>query len=161
MGVMCRSELPRGQVFIATESLAVCVMDAIADSGGTAVFAGDAVKRQWIVVPPPDRDSQFAIANEFPAAYRPRPMDSDSFAAAQLASLPAMPRRAFVWLTIYLGTLAALGPLAIDMYLPAFPRIAADFAVQVPDIQRTLASYFIGLALGQLFYGPLADRFVL
>lgn len=62
------------------------------------------------------------------------------------------------WLTIYLGTLAALGPLAIDMYLPAFPRIAEAFGAQVPDIQRTLASYFVGIALGQLIYGPLADR---
>lgn len=71
---------------------------------------------------------------------------------------PVRPRAAF-WLTIYLGTLAALGPLAIDMYLPAFPRIAAGFGVRVPDVQRTLAAYFIGLALGQLVYGPLADRF--
>jgi DHA1 family bicyclomycin/chloramphenicol resistance-like MFS transporter len=62
------------------------------------------------------------------------------------------------WLTIYLGTLAALGPLAIDMYLPAFPRIAEAFGAQVPDVQRTLASYFVGIAIGQLIYGPLADR---
>lgn len=68
-------------------------------------------------------------------------------------------RRAFVLLTLYLGTLAALGPLAIDMYLPAFPRIADAFGAQVPDIQRTLATYFIGLAVGQLIYGPLTDRF--
>ncbi len=72
-------------------------------------------------------------------------------------SVPA--RRGFFWMTIYLGTLAALGPLAIDMYLPAFPRIAEAFHAQVPDIQKTLASYFVGLALGQLFYGPLADRY--
>ncbi len=68
------------------------------------------------------------------------------------------PQRSVFWLTIYLGTLAALGPLAIDMYLPAFPRIAESFGTQIPDIQLTLASYFIGLALGQLVYGPLADR---
>lgn len=69
------------------------------------------------------------------------------------------PSRRFLWLALYLGTLAALGPLAIDMYLPAFPRIADAFGVQVPDVQRTLASYFIGLAVGQLIYGPLTDRF--
>ena len=87
-------------------------------------------------------------------------MDVDSLSLSDVESSvrPALPRRAFFWLTIYLGTLAALGPLAIDMYLPAFPRIAEAFGVQVPDIQRTLASYFVGLALGQLFYGPLADR---
>src|SRR2546426_11569308 len=67
-------------------------------------------------------------------------------------------RQSVFWLTIYLGTLAALGPLAIDMYLPAFPRIAESFGAPVPDIQLTLASYFVGLALGQLVYGPLADR---
>ena len=68
-------------------------------------------------------------------------------------------RTAVLWLTIFLGTLAALGPLAIDMYLPAFPRIADALGVQVPDVQRTLASYLIGLAIGQLIYGPLTDRF--
>jgi DHA1 family bicyclomycin/chloramphenicol resistance-like MFS transporter len=71
---------------------------------------------------------------------------------------PPLTRSGIFWLTIYLGTLAALGPLAIDMYLPAFPRIADAFGAQVPDIQRTLASYFIGLAFGQLVYGPMADR---
>ena len=70
-----------------------------------------------------------------------------------------VPRPAVFWLTIYLGTLAALGPLAIDMYLPAFPRIADGFGARVPDVQHTLAAYFVGLALGQLVYGPLADRF--
>src|SRR5580693_8523979 len=71
----------------------------------------------------------------------------------------SLPQRPIFWLSLYLGTMAALGPLAIDMYLPAFPRIAAAFGVQIPDVQRTLASYFIGLAIGQLIYGPLADRF--
>ena len=71
---------------------------------------------------------------------------------------PAGARRFVFWLTIYLGTLAALGPLAIDMYLPAFPRIAESFGAHVPDIQLTLVTYFAGLAFGQLIYGPLADR---
>ena len=70
----------------------------------------------------------------------------------------AAPARKIFWISIFLGTLASLGPLAIDMYLPAFPRIAEGFHVQVPDIQRTLATYFVGLAVGQLIYGPLADR---
>lgn len=85
-------------------------------------------------------------------------MNADLLSSTPVHRLPVISRRAFFWITIYLGTLAALGPLAIDMYLPAFPRIAADFSANVPDIQRTLASYFIGLALGQLIYGPLADR---
>jgi len=87
-------------------------------------------------------------------------MNSESSQLLMLApSRHSMPKSAVVWLTVYLGTLAALGPLAIDMYLPAFPRIAEGFGAQVPDIQRTLASYFLGLAVGQLIYGPLADRF--
>src|SRR5213595_362041 len=79
--------------------------------------------------------------------------------ADHAATRPSLGRAAVVWLTVYLGTLAALGPLAIDMYLPAFPRIAASFGVGVPDVQRTLAAYFAGLAIGQLIYGPLADRY--
>src|SRR5256885_12400912 len=82
------------------------------------------------------------------------PLSSDSASP----SVGSVARVGIFWLSLYLGTLAALGPLAIDMYLPAFPRIAAGFGVGVPDVQRTLAAYFGGLALGQLVYGPLADR---
>jgi len=92
------------------------------------------------------------------AAYYRLLMDADLLSPSRSDLRAVHSRKAFFWLTIYLGTLAALGPLAIDMYLPAFPRIAGDFSANVPDIQRTLASYFIGLALGQLVYGPLADR---
>ncbi|MFA7437020.1 Bcr/CflA family multidrug efflux MFS transporter [Castellaniella sp.] len=62
------------------------------------------------------------------------------------------------WL-ILMGALAALGPLAIDMYLPAFGAIAQDLRVPQGLVERTLASYLLGLALAQLVYGPLADRF--
>lgn len=92
------------------------------------------------------------------SAYDRPPMELDSSLLSVAAVPSEIPRTRVFWLTIYLGTLAALGPLAIDMYLPAFPRIAGAFGVQVPDIQRTLASYFVGLALGQLVYGPMADR---
>ena len=61
-------------------------------------------------------------------------------------------------LIVLLGTLAAMGPLAIDMYLPGFKSIAIELGVTVPAVQRTLASYFVGLAFGQLIYGPAADR---
>jgi len=63
------------------------------------------------------------------------------------------------YLILILGSLTALSPFAIDMYLPAFQKIAADFNVQVADISLSLSAYFIGLAVGQLFYGPLLDRF--
>ncbi len=62
-------------------------------------------------------------------------------------------------LLLILGALTAFGPLAIDFYLPAFPAMARDFSTDVEHVQHSLAVYFLGLALGQLLYGPLADRF--
>lgn len=58
-----------------------------------------------------------------------------------------------------LGMLSAIAPLSIDMYLPSFPAIATALHSDASAVQRTLASFFIGLASGQLFYGPLSDRF--
>jgi MFS transporter, DHA1 family, multidrug resistance protein len=63
------------------------------------------------------------------------------------------PRR-FAYL---LGFIIAVGPVSVDMYLPAFGRIAQDFGAVVP--QLTLASYFAGFAVGQLTQGLLSDRF--
>lgn len=60
---------------------------------------------------------------------------------------------------LILGALCAFGPLAIDFYLPSFPTLAQQFATDVEHIQLSLAAYFVGIAIGQLFYGPLADRF--
>jgi len=60
---------------------------------------------------------------------------------------------------LILGALSAFGPLAIDMYLPAFPLLAESFGTSVDHVQLSLAAYFIGLAIGQLVYGPLADRY--
>ncbi|MBJ3816401.1 Bcr/CflA family multidrug efflux MFS transporter [Shimwellia pseudoproteus] len=56
-----------------------------------------------------------------------------------------------------LGLLAMLMPLSIDMYLPALPVIASQFNVPAGGAQMTLSSYIFGFAVGQLFYGPLAD----
>jgi DHA1 family bicyclomycin/chloramphenicol resistance-like MFS transporter len=60
-------------------------------------------------------------------------------------------------LAVVLGALTAIGPLAIDMYLPALPTIAREFQVNVASVQVTLAAYFAGIAIGQAFYGPLSD----
>lgn len=59
---------------------------------------------------------------------------------------------------VILGALTAFAPLSIDMYLPAFPAIAAHFHVSAGEVQATLAIYFVGLALGQSVLGPLSDR---
>jgi DHA1 family bicyclomycin/chloramphenicol resistance-like MFS transporter len=58
-----------------------------------------------------------------------------------------------------LGSLTAIGPFSIDMYLPGFPAIASDLGTDISHITLTLTSYFIGISLGQLVYGPLLDRF--
>lgn len=59
---------------------------------------------------------------------------------------------------LILGGMSALGPLSIDMYLPSFPNVAQDLGIAASHIQYTLSSYFLGLAIGQLSYGPISDR---
>lgn len=58
---------------------------------------------------------------------------------------------------VVLGALVALGPLTIDMYLPALPRIAEELSITSPVAQLTLTGTLAGLALGQLVAGPLSD----
>ena len=60
---------------------------------------------------------------------------------------------------IILGSLTALGPFSIDMYLPGFSGIAKDLNTSIANVAMTLSSYFIGISAGQLLYGPLLDRF--
>lgn len=60
---------------------------------------------------------------------------------------------------VLLGSLAALGPFTIDMYLPAFPALQESFHTTEGLVQSTLSAYFIGLAVGQMVLGPVADRF--
>ena len=62
------------------------------------------------------------------------------------------------WLLL-MGALTAIGPISIDMYLPAFPEIARGLSTSSNEVERTLAAYLIGMASAQLVYGPLADRF--
>ncbi|MGY3856313.1 MFS transporter, partial [Aeromonas intestinalis] len=63
------------------------------------------------------------------------------------------------FLFILLGALAGLTPLAVDMYLPAIPSIARDLASTIDGAQLTISAFLGGFAIGQLFYGPLADSF--
>ena len=60
-------------------------------------------------------------------------------------------------LTIFLGVLVALAPLATDMYLPALPTMNNEFNVGTSLIQMTLSATMVGMALGQLFAGPISD----
>lgn len=61
-------------------------------------------------------------------------------------------------MTIVLGALTALGPFTVDMYLPAFPAVAASLAAEESAVQATLTGTTIGIALGQLLVGPWSDR---
>ena len=61
------------------------------------------------------------------------------------------------WVLI-IGVMVAIGPLAIDMYLPALPSIAEDLQISVATASTSVTAYFIGLVFGQLFYGPFSDR---
>ncbi|MDN3016105.1 multidrug effflux MFS transporter [Paenibacillus sp. BSR1-1] len=62
-----------------------------------------------------------------------------------------------IWMAIVLGSLAAFGPLSIDMYLPALPNIAKDFHTNASSVQLSLSFFVIGLASGQLLTGPISD----
>jgi DHA1 family bicyclomycin/chloramphenicol resistance-like MFS transporter len=73
--------------------------------------------------------------------------------------LTAAPQPKAGWgLILLLGSISAMGPLAIDMYLPTMPAIARNLHADMSQVQRTLSSYFVGLAIGQLIYGTLSDR---
>lgn len=62
-------------------------------------------------------------------------------------------------LVLILGSLIAIGPLTIDMYLPALPAITDDFATSETAVQLTLTGTLFGMAFGQLLIGPLSDAF--
>ena len=60
---------------------------------------------------------------------------------------------------LLLGSLCIVTPFAVDMYLPAFATIAAEFHHTTSQISFSLSTYFIGFAMGQMLYGPLLDRY--
>jgi DHA1 family bicyclomycin/chloramphenicol resistance-like MFS transporter len=70
-----------------------------------------------------------------------------------------MTRKNYFLTILILGTLSAISPFSIDMYLPGFPAIARDLNTTVAQVQLSLSSFFIGISVGQLMYGPLLDRF--
>ena len=67
-------------------------------------------------------------------------------------------RAGYYRLALILGAQTAMGPLAIDTYLPALPTITRQFGTSSAAVQLSLSVYFIGIALGQAVYGPLSDR---
>lgn len=68
-------------------------------------------------------------------------------------------RRKRLTILLVLGLLSAIGPFSIDMYLPAFEAIAQDFNTSIEHVQLSLTAFFVGIASGQLIYGPLLDKY--
>ncbi|WP_173444572.1 multidrug effflux MFS transporter [Selenomonas ruminantium] len=62
-------------------------------------------------------------------------------------------------LTVFLGLMTAMAPLATDMYLPALPTVQVDFGITASLAQMTLTMTMIGMSLGQIFAGPISDRY--
>jgi len=72
---------------------------------------------------------------------------------------PEAPPKTPWGLVVLLGSLSAMGPLAIDMYLPSLPAIGADLRATASQTQGTVAAFLTGMAVGQFLYGPASDRF--
>lgn len=68
-----------------------------------------------------------------------------------------MPSSPFLRMALILGLLSAIGPFAIDMYLPALPDIGASLHAEVGPVQWSLTAFFLALGVGQVVYGPVSD----
>jgi len=76
--------------------------------------------------------------------------------AGEALQTPKPPPRAA--LVLLLGVLTAFPPMSLDLYLPGMPSIAQTFGVPPDGAQSTIASFLVGLGIGQFFYGPASDR---
>lgn len=68
-------------------------------------------------------------------------------------------KRYYIFLIVFLGMLSAFGPFVTDMYLPTLPSMADIFHTTVSQVQMGLATSMLGLAVGQIFFGPLSDKY--
>lgn len=75
----------------------------------------------------------------------------------ELIHSPSMAKSRRLWIAFVLGALSAFGPLSIDMYLPALPKLTEELHTNTSIAQLSLTACLIGLALGQLLVGPLSD----
>ena len=88
-----------------------------------------------------------------------QPSPVSNAAAARGGSAPPPPRLPFGRRQVLLlGLLTALGPIAVDIYLPAFVAIAEGLDTDLGHLQLSMSAYFLALSLGQLVYGPWSDR---
>jgi DHA1 family bicyclomycin/chloramphenicol resistance-like MFS transporter len=77
----------------------------------------------------------------------------------RLWTIHHMTKQRYFFLILILGSLTAIAPFSIDMYLPGFPAIAKSLHTTTAQVSLSLSSFFIGISVGQLLYGPLLDRF--
>ncbi|PJE94478.1 Bcr/CflA family drug resistance efflux transporter [Streptomyces carminius] len=90
---------------------------------------------------------------------RPPALPASPAGPAGKAAAPAGRARAGLLITLILGSLTALPPLSLDMYLPALPDIGTAYGSPAAQVQLTLTACLLGLAVGQLVVGPMSDRF--
>ena len=64
-----------------------------------------------------------------------------------------------IYILIVVGMVSALGPFVTDFYLPAFPNLVTCFDTTASRVQLSLTFSMIGLAVGQIFLGPVSDKF--
>lgn len=70
-----------------------------------------------------------------------------------------MSKKYYIFLIVFLGILSAFGPFVTDMYLPTLPSLADVFHATPSEVQIGLAASMVGLAVGQVFFGPLSDKY--
>jgi MFS transporter, DHA1 family, multidrug resistance protein len=80
-------------------------------------------------------------------------------AALHASAKPMRLRPDTIGMTAILAMLTALGPLSTDLYLPSLPTIAKSLATDSASVQLTLSAYLFGFAIGQIFYGPISDKY--
>ncbi len=68
-------------------------------------------------------------------------------------------RRYFLFLMVFLGALSAFGPFITDFYLPTLPSMAEVFHTNASMVQLGLTTSVLGIAIGQIFFGPVSDKF--
>jgi DHA1 family bicyclomycin/chloramphenicol resistance-like MFS transporter len=76
----------------------------------------------------------------------------------EIRSVPTHRARLTTALVATVIFLTGIAPLATDMYVPGFPRVAGDLSATATQVQLTLTTFFVGMALGQLIGGPVSDQ---
>lgn len=108
--------------------------------------------------PPTERTATGSIRTSSPTGAIRTLGSNPATAPVMLHPGDAIPLGRRTLYIVLLGALTALGPFTIDLYLPAFPVLEADFQTTAAAIQLTLTGTMIGFAVGQLVVGPLSDK---